>query len=96
MIILYSRVIQKIQNLKKFRQRNSLNKIVLRYQNDLAPLNKCEINKNKSTKTVTVDDKKNEARTSKILLIIMASFVACWLPFFLVNINFFFINLLFY
>ena len=52
MIILYSRVIQKIQNLKKFRQRNSLNKIVLRYQNDLAPLNKCEINKNKSTKTI--------------------------------------------
>ena len=91
MIILYSKVIQKIHNLKKFRQRNSLNKIVLRYQNDLAPFNKCEKenNKNKSTKTVTVDDKKNEARTSKILLIIMASFVACWLPFFLVSIIFF-------
>jgi len=93
MIILYSRVIQKIHKIKQFRQPNSLKYIVLKYRNnEAALLNLNEQNEDKKqnglkkTRTITIDDKKNEARTSKILLIIMASFVACWLPFFIVNI----------
>jgi len=80
MIILYSKVIQKIHNLKKFRQQNKNQKDLLNGENNKRV--------SKSAKVVTVDDKKREARTSKILIIIMASFVACWLPFFLGGIIF--------
>jgi hypothetical protein len=88
MIILYSKVIQKIHNLKKFRQQNKNQRDLLNEENNKRV--------SKSAKVVTVDDKKREARTSKILIIIMASFVACWLPFFLVGIIFIFDLTFFY
>jgi hypothetical protein len=74
MVVLYSKVVQKIHDLKKIRQQNKNQKVLLNEENK------------KRVKAITVDDKKREARTSKILIIIMASFVACWLPFFLVSI----------
>lgn len=77
MVVLYSKVVQKIHDLKKIRQQNKNQKVFLNEENK------------KRVKAITVDDKKREARTSKILIIIMASFVACWLPFFLVSIIFF-------
>ena len=74
MVVLYSKVVQKIHDLKKIRQQNKNQKVLLNEENK------------KRVKAITVDDKKREARTSKILIIQMASFVACWLPFFLVSI----------